>query len=167
MASNVQVSNRQRRVRLDTKWFTATAPELFAAVLENLKLKPVSFLSKKRLDSLARSGILSVVFVSNKEIQKLNKKWRQKDCPTDVLSFPLDMEGACPEVPFEIGELIISVEMAALQAGEYGHSLERELAFLFIHGCLHILGFDHEKAADEKEMCARQKKILNDCGFLR
>jgi probable rRNA maturation factor len=167
MASQVQVSNRQRRVALDLKWFVAAAPQLFAASLENLKLKPVSFLNEEQLERFSKSGILSVVLVSNKEIQKLNKKWRQKDYATDVLSFALELDESPDGVPFEMGELIISAEMASAQAAELGHSFERELAFLFVHGCLHILGFNHETPAEEKDMFGRQNEVLNTCGYVR
>jgi probable rRNA maturation factor len=165
MASQVQVSNRQRKVKLETKELAASASRLFDAVLENLKLRPVTFLSKQQLHRLSRSAILSVVLVSNKEIQKLNKKWRQRDYATDVISFTLALDEEVAGVPFETGELIISAEKAREQAEEYGHSLERELAFLFVHGCLHVLGFDHETLQDERTMFGRQKEILAACGY--
>ena len=165
MASNVQVSNRQRAVKFDAKSFAASTQELFEVVLENLKLKPVSSLPVDKIDSLADSAILSVILLNDKEIRKLNKKWRQKDCPTDVLSFPLDLDAGLCGVPFEIGEIIISVETALAQAEEYGHSLEREMVFLFVHGCLHVLGFDHTTPAQEKNMFARQKEILKASGY--
>jgi len=167
MASHVQLRNRQRRVKIDSKWFAEAAERLFESVLDNVKKRPVSFLDLEQLDDLSAAAILSVAIVSNKEIQKLNKEWRQKDYPTDVLSFTLELSADFEGVPFEMGELIISAEKAAEQAIEYGHSLERELAFLFVHGCLHVLGFDHETKADEKDMFGRQKEILNACGFLR
>lgn len=167
MASNVQVSNRQRRVKLDTKWFKSTAAELFQAVLDNVKKSPVAFIKKSQLRRFSESAILSVALVSNKEIQKLNKEWRGKDYATDVLSFPLELDFEVDGVPFEMGELIISVEKAKEQAEEYGHSFEREMSFLFVHGCLHILGFDHITAKDEKDMFNRQKEILDACGYTR
>lgn len=167
MASQVQVINRQRKVKLDGKWFKSMVAELFQAVLDNLKNSPCEFLSKKQIKEIEKSGVLSVAIVSNKEIQKLNKEWRQKDYATDVLSFPLELEPELNGIPFEIGELIISAEKAVEQARDYGHSFEREMAFLFVHGCLHIFGFDHMTAAEEKAMFGRQKKILNDCGYMR
>lgn len=167
MASQVLLSNRQRRVKVDSKWFVQAAERLFAAVLENVKLFPSATVDKKLLPHLCKSAQLSVVFVSNKEIQKLNKEWMGKDYATDVLSFPMDLEPPPPGMPYEIGELIISLEKAQEQAEEYGHSFERELAFLFVHGCLHILGFDHMNKADEKDMFGRQKKVLAACGFPR
>ncbi|MBX9572424.1 MAG: rRNA maturation RNase YbeY [Candidatus Obscuribacterales bacterium] len=167
MASQVTVSNRQRRVKIDGKWFAGTAQKLFEAVLENVKLRPGKGLTKGLAKKLQESAQLSVVLVSNKEIQKLNKTWMGKDYATDVLSFPLDLEEHLPGLPYEIGELVISLEKAQEQAGEYGHSFERELAFLFVHGCLHVLGFDHMNAKDEKDMFGRQKEILDACGFPR
>jgi len=167
MASHVQVSNRQRLVKIDSKWFAGAAEELFIAVLDNVKKKPAKFIEAELIESLYESAILSVAIVSNKEIQKLNKQWRQKDYPTDVLSFPLGLEGGIPGIPLEIGELIISAEKAVEQAEDYGHSFEREMTFLFVHGCLHVLGFDHETKAEEKDMFGRQKQILNACGYLR
>ncbi len=71
------------------------------------------------------------------------------------------------DYPFELGEVFISYEQAIKQAKEYNHSLERELAFLFVHGLLHILGFDHQKKSDEKEMFGRQKQILVKAGYAR
>lgn len=169
MASNVQVSNRQRKVKIDTKWFTSAAKQLFDCVLDNVKNDMPEFLDEDKLAALSESGILSVVLVNNKEIQKLNKQWRDKDYATDVLSFPmnLDLDSAGEGVPLELGELVISVEKAREQSEEYAHSFERELCFLFVHGCLHILGFDHMNTAEEKDMFARQEAILQKCGYMR
>lgn len=167
MASKVQISNKQRRIKVDSKWFKKTAEELFRAVLDNLKDSPVPFIKKSQLRRFTESGILSVALVSKSEIQKLNKEWRGKDYATDVLSFPLELDFELDGIPFEMGELIISPEKAKEQAEEYGHSFEREMCFLFVHGCLHVLGFDHMTKADEKEMFGRQKKILNDHGYIR
>ncbi len=167
MASQVELSNRQRKIKVDTKWFAAATLQLFAAVLDNVKKKPVAFINEDQIDDLSEFGILSCVVVNNKEIRKLNKEWMGKDYPTDVLSFPLNLEYDDDGAPFEIGELIISAEKAQEQAEEYGHSFEREMAFLFVHGCLHILGFDHMNKKDEKDMFSRQKQILNACGFKR
>lgn len=167
MASNVQLSNRQRKIKVDSKWFQEATEELFEAVLENVKMNPVPFVKRTQLKRISSSGILSVVLVSNKQIQKLNKEWRGKDYATDVLSFPLDLDFTMDGVPFEMGELIISPEKAVEQAKEYKHSFEREMTFLFVHGCLHILGFDHMSKAEEKDMFGRQKEILDACGYTR
>ncbi|WP_018923721.1 rRNA maturation RNase YbeY [Salsuginibacillus kocurii] len=108
---------------------------------------------------------LSVTFVSDESIQELNWTYREKDAPTDVLSFALN-EGeeealnVDQDIPDLLGDIVISVPRAKQQAEEYGHSFERELGFLAVHGFLHLLGYDHETEAEEKEMFARQKDIL-------
>ena len=110
---------------------------------------------------------VSVTFVDDEGIRTLNKKFRNMDKPTDVLSFPLlDYEGESEEPFFDelchnLGDIVISLERAMAQANEFGHSFEREVAFLTAHSMLHLLGYDHETSPeDEKEMFARQKKII-------
>jgi len=93
------------------------------------------------------------------EIQTLNRDYRNKDTATDVLSFPVNNELATgPSI--SLGDIVICVEVAQKQANEYGHNLDRELAFLLVHGMLHLLGYDHETPEDEAEMCAAQEDIL-------
>ena len=110
--------------------------------------------------------IVSVTFVDNKYIHKINKKYRQIDRPTDVISFAfLDSENNYDTILYSqgvviLGDIYISIEKAKEQAIEYQHSLHRELCFLFVHGLLHLLGFDHMNEEDEKEMFALQDKIL-------
>ena len=106
---------------------------------------------------------LSVIFVDDKKIHEINKDYRNIDRSTDVISFALEdneqyyLEG----MPRELGDIFISIDHAKLQAQEYGHSFYRELCFLFTHGLLHLLGFDHMEENDEKEMFALQNQILN------
>ena len=119
---------------------------------------------------------ISVLLVDNETIRSLNRDYRNKDAATDVLSFPMEeaMDGE-PEPaviggPTErlLGDLVISVEMAVAQAAEYGHSVERELAFLSVHGLLHVLGHDHESGAEaEAAMQAEEKRILSVLGIER
>lgn len=119
---------------------------------------------------------ISVLLVDNETIRSLNRDYRNKDAATDVLSFPMEeaMDGE-PEPaviggPTErlLGDLVISVEMAVAQAAEYGHSLERELAFLSVHGLLHLLGYDHESGVEaEAAMQAEEKRILSVLGIER
>lgn len=98
---------------------------------------------------------ISVTITDDDSIRQINKEYRGIDSATDVLSFPMDDE-------IILGDIIISVEKAISQAKEYGHSLEREIAFLCIHGMLHLLGYDHEISKEEElEMFGRQEKILN------
>ncbi|MBS4194722.1 rRNA maturation RNase YbeY [Lederbergia citri] len=116
---------------------------------------------------------LSVMIVSNDEIQKINKEYRGKDYATDVISFAMEelgedepeIKGA--EMPRMLGDIIISFEKAQEQANDYGHSFSRELGFLTIHGFLHLLGYDHIEEEDEKKMFKRQNELLEGYGLER
>lgn len=168
MAAKLTLSNRQRKVQLDLAFVREMAEKLTAALFRNLLNSPPEHLDESAIEEMAERGTFSVVLTSNTQIRKLNKEWMGKDYPTDVLSFPLEMEPpALEDIPWELGEIIISVEKADEQAENFGHSFEREMAFLCVHGMLHVLGFDHIKPADEKDMFARQKQILLKAGFKR
>lgn len=110
--------------------------------------------------------ILSVTFVNNEFIHQINREYRQIDRPTDVISFAfLDNEEDREQQLHGhgivcLGDIYISVDKAKSQAEEYGHSLKRELSFLFVHGLLHLLGYDHMTPEDEKVMFALQDEIL-------
>ena len=115
---------------------------------------------------------VSVTFVDNAEIHELNKKFRNVDRPTDVLSFPLfDYEGESEEPPVDemlgmLGDIVLSLEQVGVQAEEYGHSFEREVAFLTVHSMLHLLGYDHETGEeDEADMRRRQSEIMDLMGL--
>ncbi|MBR6633958.1 MAG: rRNA maturation RNase YbeY [Clostridia bacterium] len=107
---------------------------------------------------------VSVTFVDGEEIKALNRDYREKDSVTDVLSFPtLDDESEI--VPFDneavaLGDVIICFDRCAQQAEEFGHSVEREVAYLTIHSVLHLLGYDHMVEDEEKEMTAKQDEII-------
>jgi probable rRNA maturation factor len=108
---------------------------------------------------------LSVTFVDDGRIRELNAQWRGKDRPTDVLSFPMiepaELEAPGPSgIPRMLGDIVVSLEMASRQASEYGHSVEREIGFLLVHGLLHLLGEDHETPEQDESMRARQREIL-------
>jgi probable rRNA maturation factor len=117
-----------------------------------------------RVHRLPKETEVSVTLVDNAEIHQLNRDYRNVDRPTDVLSFALDEADEPAEVggPEEhlLGDIVISAEMAQKQAEEFGHSLNREVAYLAIHSLLHLLGYDHKKAADKKVMRAEEEKIL-------
>ena len=108
--------------------------------------------------------ITDVVIVDNKTIHKINREYRKIDRPTDVISFAFLDEESERELkggPISLGQIIISYEKAIEQSNEYQHSLEREMNFLFVHGLLHLLGYDHTKNADEEKiMFSLQDKIL-------
>ena len=114
---------------------------------------------------------VSVTFTDNEGIRALNKQYRQIDRETDVLSFPLtDFEGGeeppADEPQVMLGDIVLSLEKAQAQAEEYGHSFEREAAFLCVHSMLHLLGYDHVNSEEEdREMRQRQSEILARMGL--
>lgn len=120
---------------------------------------------------------MSVTFVEDETIQKINKTYRGKDQSTDVISFAIEDEvedeltinfdNLEEPMPRNIGDIIISVDKTASQANEYGHSFDRELGFLALHGFLHLNGYDHMDPEDEKEMFGLQKEILEAYGLKR
>lgn len=115
---------------------------------------------------------ISLSFVSLEEIHRLNREYRGVDSPTDVLSFPMfdsmdELRQACSisdtEVP--LGDVVICMDRIAEQAQEFGHSQERETAYLFTHSVLHLLGYDHMEEEDKKAMRAREKEIMEQLGL--
>lgn len=121
---------------------------------------------------------MSVTFVNNDEIQRYNREYRGVDKPTDVISFALeegdDTFDLSPEddwaddIVKNIGDILVSVDIISSQADYLGHSYERELGFLVVHGFLHLNGYDHMIGdAEEKEMFDLQRKILDDYGLKR
>ncbi len=108
---------------------------------------------------------VSVTICDDSYIHELNREYRGKDKPTDVLSFPM-LEFNTPDVMTLLGDIIISVDTATKQAEEYGNTLERELCFLAVHSSLHLLGYDHETSEeDERYMISKQKEILGKAGL--
>lgn len=120
-------------------------------------------------EGIEEDAEVAVSFVSEAEIQSINKDYRDKDSVTDVISFALeegeDEDFEMPDAPRVLGDIIICVKRAKEQADEYGHSFERELGFLTVHGLLHLLGYDHMNEADEKKMFGRQDELLNAFGL--
>ncbi|MDE5753953.1 MAG: rRNA maturation RNase YbeY [Oscillospiraceae bacterium] len=124
-------------------------------------------------EGFTQNAEVSVSFVSNQEIKKLNKSYRQKDSVTDVLSFPLTSEDGKMEINTEtgfvlLGDIVISIETAVKQANIYGHSLSREIGFLTVHSMLHLLGYDHETSPlDERIMREKEESVLEKLGISR
>lgn len=115
---------------------------------------------------------VSVTFTDDEGIRALNQQYRQVDRPTDVLSFPLtdysgeSEEPLADEPEVSLGDIVLSLERAQEQAELYGHSFEREVAFLCVHSVLHLLGYDHETGeADEADMRRRQHAIMDEMGL--
>ena len=126
-----------------------------------------------QLEALPDGSEVSVTFVTNDRIQEINRDYREKDQPTDVISFALEEMGEDEveitgvDMPRVLGDIIISIDRAKEQAEEYGHSFEREIGFLTVHGFLHLLGYDHMNEQDEKKMFSRQNDILKAYGLER
>ncbi|MGP0587556.1 rRNA maturation RNase YbeY [Paenibacillus timonensis] len=128
-------------------------------------------------------GEVALTFVDDEAIHELNRDYRGIDRPTDVLSFAMNEsleEESEMEIVYELeedeelddltdvlGDIIISVDRAKAQSEDYGHSLEREIGFLFVHGFLHLLGYDHQDAASEAEMMGKQEAALAEVGLVR
>ncbi|MBS4173574.1 rRNA maturation RNase YbeY [Bacillus sp. FJAT-49736] len=146
---------------------TSELNEVDYDLVENL----LNFASQKL--KIENNSEVSITFVSNERIQEINKEYRDKDQPTDVISFAMEelgegeMEINGIDLPRVLGDIIISVSKAHEQANEYGHPFSRELGFLALHGFLHLLGYDHMTEEDEKEMFGLQKDILDDYGLKR
>jgi len=114
------------------------------------------------------NAVFSVIFVSEEEIQKINKEYRGIDKVTDVISFAFeDNENIMYNNIRLLGDIYICIPRMKEQAISYGHSEKRELAFLGVHGLLHLLGYDHMNEEDEKIMFALQELILNDKNIKR
>ena len=119
--------------------------------------------------------IMTITFTTPEELRKINKKYRKIDKATDVLSFPmfekdeLDEKIKNGDFPYEdvLGDVIISIEKVREQAEEYGHSFERELSYMLVHGFYHLMGYDHIEEEDKKIMRPKEEKILNELKITR
>lgn len=119
--------------------------------------------------------IMTITFTTPEEIRKINKKYRKIDKATDVLSFPmfekeeLDEKVKNKDFLYEdvLGDIIISIDKVREQAEEYGHSFERELSYMLVHGFYHLMGYDHIEEEDKKIMRPKEEKILNKLKITR
>lgn len=138
--------------------------------IENLiEICTAAALEEEGIDDTAE---VSVTLVDNEGIRRLNKEHRDIDRETDVLSFPLGDDDGYEIDPdndaIMLGDIVISLEKAAQQAQEYGHSYRREVAFLITHSLFHLLGYDHVNSEEEeKEMFGKQEKVLEKLGITR
>lgn len=125
--------------------------------------------------NVPKSAEISITVVDNQKIREINKEYRNKDAVTDVISFALEddedifmtLELEDDEIPRDLGDIFLSYDKAVEQASDYGHSVDRELGFLLVHGFLHLNGYDHMTEADEKEMFSLQEEILREYGLKR
>ena len=158
MKHTIYFQNRQKAVPIST----AVRALIRKAAAETL-----------REEAFSRPAEISVSFVSMEEIHALNLEFRGKDKPTDVLSFPMAEGDEAGDIDpgngaVLLGDIVICAQKAVSQAAEYGHSPEREFAFLAVHSILHLLGYDHETSeADEAYMKEKQEQILTKIGVPR
>ncbi len=123
-----------------------------------------------QLEQFPHNAEISVVFIDNDQIQELNREYRGKDMPTDVLSFPMGENGEY-EINHDtdaviLGDVAISMEKAVEQAYKYDHSLEREIGFLTAHSVLHLLGYDHEQGGlDRVRMREKEEQVMTQLGL--
>lgn len=120
-----------------------------------------------KAEGIDKKAELSLIITGQKKIHELNKAYLGEDRPTDVLSFPMLTEPdkgafvAAPDGKMHLGEVIISSPQVGIQAEEHGHTVGKEMAVLIIHGVLHLLGYDHARAAEKRKMRAREMAILD------
>lgn len=153
----VVISNRQNEVKIPT------GIRLLVRRCCNAALKEEEF---------TEDAEIAVSFVDNTEIQELNAKYRNKDMPTDVLSFPLGEDGKYDRNEetgaLLLGDIVISLPKAVEQAEFYGHSLQREIGFLTVHSMFHLLGYDHENGGVEAvRMREKEETVLTMLGIPR
>ncbi len=145
---------------------------------ETVKLMEKAAKLVVKTEGFAHPWEVSIELTDNESIREINREHREIDSPTDVLSFPLleAVDGKPQVLPIDIdpetkrvalGDILISAEKALEQAQNYGHSLERELAFLTVHGMLHLLGYDHMSPEEEKTMFEKQEQVLSSIGLRR
>lgn len=137
----------------------------FLLTIEQLKIiEKIAENTEKKLN-INLNYFVSLIFVNSAEIHEINMQYRGIDRPTDVISFALkDVEDEYQneELDNELGDIFINVDAIKSQAIEYGHSESRELGFLFGHGLLHLLGYDHESKEDEIKMFQLQEEIIDE-----
>ena len=153
----VIISNKQKKVKIPSGIRLLVRRCCHAVIVE---------------EKLSGEFEVSVSFVDNMQIRQLNKEYRDKDTSTDVLSFPLGVDGVFdvnPETNAKmLGDIVISLETAEVQAKTYGHSIRREIGFLTVHSMLHLLGYDHEEdKLAATVMHEKEEEILKILGLSR
>lgn len=122
-----------------------------------------------KLENLKNLTVVSIILVDNNYIQQLNKQYRNKDVPTDVLSFSTKKNGSYDIDPdtgeIVLGDIIISIEKVIEQAKIYNHDKKRELTYLTVHGMLHLLGYDHENVFEKVKMREKEEIIMDQLGL--
>lgn len=147
----IYIDNRQSKVEIDEDIYLLLEKVIRESLLvENMDL----------------NYEVSISFVDNEEIRELNKVYRGIDRDTDVLSFPMDEDFMVP-IPPLLGDIIISTEKAVEQSKDYGHNLERELAYLTAHSMFHLMGYDHMDEDEKKIMREKEKLVMKRLGIFK
>lgn len=144
--------------------------EIFNETNENIEeIKDIKKVLNVAIKKLKLKNIeFNVIITNNEFIHELNKKYRNIDRETDVISFALEDDNIFPEIEEKVlGDIYISIDKAKSQAVEYGHSFKREICFLAVHGFLHLNGYDHMEKEEEKIMFDLQEEILNEAQISR
>ena len=160
---SVLIDNRQEAIEVD---------EAMEALVVQVADKVLSY------EECEEEYEISISLVNNEEMRSLNMEYRGIDKETDVLSFPMvefidealekeDEDAEYIEEEIALGDIVISMEKVLEQSEEFGHSFNRELAFLLVHGMLHLLGYDHEEGASQGEMFDKQELILKEMNLIR
>lgn len=155
MKVKVHITDKQKKIKLPTGTRLLIRKACTATLIE---------------EDFPESAEINVTIVDDEEIKEINKRFRDIDNSTDVLSFPLGVDGVYDINPENdsamLGDVVISIEHAINQADLYGHGFEREVAFLTIHSVLHLLGYDHVNGGMEKTvMREKEEKILDSLGL--
>lgn len=148
--NNIYVNEDGKKHKLDVKKYRDVIKSVFKTVDDN--------------------HIMNVIFVDKDNIQQINRDYRGLDRVTDVISFAMHDNDYCEEIDEseeELGDIFICIDRAIEQANDYGHSIEREVGFLAVHGYLHLCGYDHMNEEDEKIMFAKQDEILGRANLTR
>ena len=155
----IRINDEQDKVKISEEDF-AVISEIFQYLLSE--------------EGIPEKAETSLTFVDNEEIRNLNNEYRNIDSETDVLSFPIyekaeleSLKGTITEEDLLLGDIVISLEKAREQAEEFGHSFKREIIYLFVHGMLHLLGYDHLEEDEKKEMRSREESILEKFAIMR
>ncbi len=148
--NNIYINEDGKKHKLDVKKYRDVIKSVFKTVDDN--------------------HIMNVIFVDKDNIQQINRDYRGLDRVTDVISFAMHDNDYCEEIDEseeELGDIFICIDRAIEQANDYGHSIEREVGFLAVHGYLHLCGYDHMNEEDEKIMFAKQDEILARANLTR
>ena len=155
---------KQNKNEADLILYVSKEPEELALAPNAEAVVRLAISATLAYEDFPANAEVSLTFCNGPYIRQLNAEYREKDSETDVLSFPIfdrDEEDPAEGNIISLGDIVLNIDRAAVQAAELGHSTLREMAFLAIHSTLHLLGYDHELSQeDDEDMCRRQREII-------